>query len=111
MLKTFVALALAIGLAGCVTTPEPASGQLAEGLQLLMNNSCITQRNSDGYVTKEKSTFIVTSVREGQDGWFRASAVTTKGGYIDNFYYNEETRQRVCGSRNFYDMGYRFNPK
>ena len=109
--KRVALLAISIGLSGCVTTPEPASGQRAEGMQLLMNNTCVISSNSDGYTTKRKSTFIITSVREGQDGWFSASAVPAKGGFIDNFYYNEETGERICGSQNFHDRGYRFVPR
>lgn len=106
--------ALAAGLfslGSCITAPEPASGPRAEGLQLLMNNTCVTTRDLDGYHSTSKAEFVVTSVREGKDGWVSATAIPRNQAYMDNFYYNEKTGEQICGSQNFTNKGYTFIPK
>lgn len=108
MIRLTIANLLIVFLFGCQTTQSIERTEDVVRLENMMNQKCGVRRDLDGYQTQTDAPFTAVSMASGEGGWVSLTAVVDGHGFMDNFYYNEDTNASICGSNAFRSRGYRF---
>jgi len=90
-------------ISGCQTTGGLQTPEAKQIANILSKSCIIVRQRGSAQIKKDTSDVWINSIQYGPNYWIKASY--TARGYTDNFYINEKTGDRACGSKSFSENG------